>query len=160
MENFLPSGFPVRKIIGWVFIISGMICIIPLLVFGIPKWDFFKSSLYADGRVVELSKPIPGEPNVFKNPVFAFSDNRRIEYKVYFYEPRAEGFGLGSRVQVLYPPQNPKDAIIYDFLQYWAIPLVMIYLVFSNMIIGLIVLFWPRIISLFVKPRPDGKPTV
>ena len=147
MEQFIFGNFPVRKIIGWVFIISGLICVIPLLVFGLPKWNFFMSSVYADGRMVEFSR-------------FSFSDGQGIEYKVYCNESWASGYGLESRFQVLYPPQNPKDAVIYNFFQYWIIPLTTVYLVFSNLIIGLIVLFWPRIKKMFVKPKNDAIPTV
>src|SRR4051812_35444155 len=115
---------PSRRHIAGIMIIGGSICALVALTSLLVGWQFVRSAVSADGRVIQMVEQEEEHGKLYA-PVFVFRDSSGAEHTIHShtasYPPEHQ---VGDTVRVLYLPGSPQDAKTDRFFSLWGLPFV------------------------------------
>lgn len=126
----MPSQLYLRRVLGivrLVFFVSGACCLILSAIFAIGRAFFIRNAIAATGSVVRLEERFNADTqSVEYAPVFGFTakDGRNYTISSQIATSPPE-FVVGDKVRILYSRNNPQEARIASFWQFWFLPVVL-----------------------------------
>jgi hypothetical protein len=109
---------------------------------------FVHGGARARGQVVALVPHQDGELGTVYCPTFRFRDTHDTEHTVTSTMGSAPPeYRVGDFVRVIYRPESPEDAKIDSFWSVWGMALIPGSLGLLCLLVGILVLTWPRIIG-------------
>jgi hypothetical protein len=125
------------------------------LVIGIASWlhtyHFTRIAQRTSGTVIEMREMTDKDSgSVSYAPTFRFQDTNGSQHIVtssLFSSPPE--FHVGDSVTVLYRGDDPQTARIDSYWQVWGLPSILGIISSAELLIGLIVLFWPKFTARF-----------
>jgi hypothetical protein len=140
-----------RPTIAWVIICLGCAALLGALGTMLYTWHFTSVAQRASGTVVEMREQTDKDSgSTSYAPTFHFQDASGSPHTVsssFFSSPQE--FHVGDVVTVLYRRDDPQSARIDSYWQVWGLPSLLGIGGCIELPIGLIVLFWPKIIVRF-----------
>lgn len=133
------------RMFGSIFAGIGSIFAVTGIIIGISTRSFVASSVLTQGKIIalveRLSTDSDGDSSFVYYPVVRFTTNAG---EPTVFEANAgsnpPAFTLGQQVEVLYSPQNPKEARIDSWLELWLFPTIFTSIGLIFVLIGGIVL--------------------
>jgi hypothetical protein len=146
---------PGRRATPWVFIAGGSISLVIALAALLHSWWFVNTAARATGIVIEMREQTDKEDGATTySPTFRFRDASGAEHTVASTAssspPRHR---IGDAVRVLYRPSDPESARIDGYWYLWGFPTITGFVGTFSLAIGLVVLFWPRLLARFKRQR-------
>jgi hypothetical protein len=146
-----------RPIIAWVVI--GLGCAVLIGAFGtmLYSWHFIRVAQRTSGTVIEMREHAGKDSgDISYAPTFRFQDASGASYTVsssIFSAPPE--FHVGDTVPVLYLHDDTRNAKIDSYWQVWMMPSLLGIIGGIDLPVGLIILFWPKIIGRFRGRTPN-----
>jgi hypothetical protein len=137
--------------IAWVVIILGCAALVGALGTMLYTWNFTRFAQRTSGTVIQMREQADkNSGSMSYAPTFRFQNDSGSPHTVssgFFSSPPE--FHVGDVVTVLYRRDDPQDARIDSYWQVWGLPSLLGIGGCIELPIGLIVLFWPKIIGRF-----------
>jgi Protein of unknown function (DUF3592) len=133
---------------GWNFCIVGSLGLLVAIGSWIYLLHFAHAAIHTTATVVEMREQTDNDGNIFYAPTFRFRDSAGVQHTVSSAVGESPpAYHVGDKVPVLYIRSDPQDARIDSFGQVWALPILAAIGGSIFLLIGLIVLFLPKIIG-------------
>jgi len=118
-------------------------------------WQFTRTAKRTNGTVIEMRAQADKDSGggAAYAPTFRFQDARGSQHTVSssIYSAPPE-FRVGESVMVLYASGDPQSARIDSYWQVWGLPSLLGILGSFDLLVGVIVLNWPKITARFKRP--------
>lgn len=151
---------PRISVFGPFAAVFGGVGLLIALGFGIYSLHFTLAAARTNGTVIEMQSEVEKQDDstiTSYAPTFRFQDAAGVQHTVsssFFQSP--PGFHVGDAVVVLYLPNHPQTAHIDDFWELWGFPAFGGILGAVLLLVGLIVMAWPKWTARFKKlPQPQ-----
>ncbi len=139
-----PSG-ALRRRGGWNLCIVGCLSLLVSLGSWIYLLHFTHVAIHTSSTVVEMRKQTDNDGNIFYAPTFRFRDSVGVQHTVSSAVGESPpAYHVGDKVPVLYIRSDPQDARIDSFWQVWALPILAAIGGGIFLLIGLIMIYWPK----------------
>jgi hypothetical protein len=142
--------------LGRFMVPIGSLLLVVAFFASIYMWHFTHAALRARGTILEMRQSKDKDGDLAYAPTFRFQDTAGVLHIVSssIYQNPPE-FHVGDEVTVLYLADNPENAHIDSFWRIWGLPSLLGIVGGLTSIIGLILLYWPRIAGFFKRQQPQ-----
>jgi hypothetical protein len=146
-QGLLPR--PKRPAVAWFLMGSACICLVVALGAAFYSWHFVGTAERTTGTIIEMREQRDKENGgTLYAPTFSFRDASGVQHivasNVWSAPPQHR---VGDTVAVLYQPTDPQGARMNGYWHLWGLPTITGLLGGIYLPIGLVLLFWPRIIG-------------
>jgi Protein of unknown function (DUF3592) len=133
---------------GWLFCVVGSLSLLVALGSWIYLSHFIHVAMHATGIVIEMREHTADNGDISYAPTFRFRDAAGVQHTVSSAVSESPpAYHVGDKVPVLYISSDPQSARIDSFWQIWALPILTAIGGGIFLLIGLIVVSWPKIVG-------------
>jgi len=120
----------IELIIASVLLVLSLGCFVTAGVLYVQTKNFLKRAITTYGIVTKIvvEKSNTGKKSEYYFPIISYdlSGKQTIEFQDSFGSGNPNYYTVGQQVEILYDPQNPKEASVKRFLSLWLLPILFI----------------------------------